>query len=399
MGSPARTKQLAALSRTSGHGQGGLSLVELMVAMALSLLIVMALTGLFVDVSRSNAEMAKTNTQIENARFAMQFLRNDLIHAGYWNAHIPEFDDLSHTGAPTDYPTAIPAPCAEFDDWDTNVDGLVDAADDYVRGLMAIPLQAYDSVPSGCTLPNYLADTDVLLVRHAQTCAVGDVNCDPFDPNELYFTNANCYSGQINAGINFTLDPNSPVTPFELDCATPVAPRRYVQSIYYIRDYAVDPGDAIPTLVRSEFGFSGGELKQQPAQALVEGIERFRVELGLDRKSDTGEDVDPNDPIAWADEDVRYSPRNRGDGVPESFVHCEPSCALDELTNVVAVKLFLLARATEVSAGYADTKTYQLGSGFTVAAADLPAGTGFKRHAFSSTVRLNNVSGRRETPP
>jgi type IV pilus assembly protein PilW len=44
-------------------------------------------------------------------------------------------------------------------------------------------------------------------------------------------------------------------------------------------------------------------------------------------------------------------------------------------------------------AGYTDGKTYSLGT-TTLG----PFNDNFKRHVFSSTVRLNNISGRRETP-
>ena len=56
----------------------GFTLVELMIAMTLGLLIMTALVTLFVDTSRTNREMAKTNSQIENARFALQILEEDL---------------------------------------------------------------------------------------------------------------------------------------------------------------------------------------------------------------------------------------------------------------------------------------------------------------------------------
>jgi type IV pilus assembly protein PilW len=63
------------------------------------------------------------------------------------------------------------------------------------------------------------------------------------------------------------------------------------------------------------------------------------------------------------------------------------------LTNVAAVKLYVLTRANLATPGYTDTKTYTLGS-TTLG----PFSDSFKRHVFSTTVRLINVSGRRETP-
>ncbi|MNF89287.1 hypothetical protein D3C84_718050 [compost metagenome] len=90
------------------------------------------------------------------------------------------------------------------------------------------------------------------------------------------------------------------------------------------------------------------------------------------------------------------SPTNRGDGVPDDeYVHCSSVCTVDRLINVVAVKLHLLVRSQTVSQGYVDSKSYTLGDQTIT-----PASTevGYKRHVFSTVVRLNNVSGRRETP-
>jgi type IV pilus assembly protein PilW len=63
------------------------------------------------------------------------------------------------------------------------------------------------------------------------------------------------------------------------------------------------------------------------------------------------------------------------------------------LTNVVTVRIHVLARSLEPTQGYSDTKTYTLGTG-TMG----PFGDGFKRHVFTTTVRLINPAGRRETP-
>ncbi|MOA03033.1 hypothetical protein D3C78_1225160 [compost metagenome] len=124
--------------------------------------------------------------------------------------------------------------------------------------------------------------------------------------------------------------------------------------------------------------------------------------MGIDRISDdltdiidTGSDTaDPyRDPVDWADDDNLTSPTNRGDGVPDEFVHCSGACTVDRLINVVAVKLNLLVRSQTVTQGYVDSKSYTLGDQSIAAAND-----GYKRHVFSTVVRLNNISGRRETP-
>lgn len=380
----------------AGRAQHGLSLVELMIAMALSLVIVSAIAQLFAGMSRANQEMAKTSSQIENARFSMQFITNDLVHAGYWDSFVPQFDDLTFDDLePTDYPTGVLDPCG------TPTFPLSDTVKNQLIGL---PIQVYSAVPGACStvLPDKLADTDVLVVRHANTCVPGDANCEAYATGKLYFQASNCEE-DLDLGITHALDPNSHLLR-QIACGTTVeSNRKVIQNIYYIRDYAETSGDGIPTLMRSEFDLVGGALAQQPAVPLVEGIERFRVELGIDDESDTGDEVfpkvatppDPNNIIKWANPANLTSPTNRGDGVPDGvFIHCGSGCNVYQLANVVAVKLYILARADVATPGYTDTKDYKLGS----PAAIGPFNDSFKRHVFSTTVRLNNIAGRRETP-
>jgi type IV pilus assembly protein PilW len=61
--------------------------------------------------------------------------------------------------------------------------------------------------------------------------------------------------------------------------------------------------------------------------------------------------------------------------------------------NTTAVRLWVLARSREPTQGYTDTKEYIL-AGETYG----PYDDGFKRHVYSTTLRLPNISGRRERP-
>ena len=100
--------------------QAGLSLVELMVAMTISLLILGALVALFTNTSRSNREFARANSMIESGRLAIQVLEADILHAGYWGTYVAGFDDQTAGGVPVDAPTALPDPCFAYDPaaWD-----------------------------------------------------------------------------------------------------------------------------------------------------------------------------------------------------------------------------------------------------------------------------------------
>jgi type IV pilus assembly protein PilW len=365
--------------------QAGLSLVELMVAMTISLLILGALVALFSNTSRSNREFARANGMIESGRLAIQVLEADILHAGYWGTYVAAFDDQTANGVPLDAPTAVPDPCFAYD--------AVAWAGAYIDNLIGVPMQAYDdaTVCAG-VITDRLAGTDVLVVRHAENCVPGDSpNCEPLVAGRLYFQASLCLTDLESSYLGtagFTLT--------QRDCVTPAEQRRFMSTIYYVRDYAETPGDGVPTLMRSEFDLAAGVLGHQPAVPLIEGINGFRVEFGVDDLSETGAAVDYTAAVDWVDPDTRTSATNRGDGVPDdAFIHCTTAvpCAVGDLANITAVRLYVLARSLDASQGFEDTKTYALGD--TVLG---PFNDAFQRHLFVTTVRLPNVLGRRITP-
>ena len=389
-----------AIMRTSK----GFSLIELMIGITLGLLIMTALVSLYLNISNNNQEMAKTNSQIENGRYAIQILESDLEHAGFWGGYLPQFDDLSASTstAPTDVPDAIPGACDSYSTWPTTDPQY----SQYRYNLIGVPVQTYSGVPTGCStlIANKTTNTDVLLVRHAAMCSPGDTNCEADVSGKLYFQFSRCASDSNK----FRLD-TSNFTLRKLKCTTTTSSdpndgysekRKFVSNIYYVRNYSVTSSDGIPTLVRSSFDLNSGSLAQQTPEPLISGIEGFRVELGVDSISDDGTDIINNSDttllynaaIKWANANVLTSPRNRGDGMPDAFER-PATLTLAKYTNVVVAKIYILARAEKATPSYTDQKTYTLGS-TTLG----PFNDHYKRHLFSATIRLNNVSGRRETP-
>jgi type IV pilus assembly protein PilW len=387
MKAPSRARYLRAHAAAA---QRGLTLIELMVSIAITLIIVAALITLYLNVSRSNREMVKVNRQIENGRLAVHVLDNEVAHAGFWENYMPQFDDLTLTTVPADVPAVVPDPCLPYT--------AANWTDDYKRSLLNIPVQSYEDVPAGCAaiVTHKKADTDVLVVRHAGTCFAGTLNCESDLPaGKLYFQSSLCAT---QTPSTFELNTAVFTGILRKDCTAPALKRRFISDIYYVRDYAEAEDDGIPTLVRSRLDTAGGTPVYPEPVALIEGIEGFRVELGLDTLGKTGLAVNYTQAINWLDATNKTTPTNRGDGSPDgAFVRCTTAtpCTADQLINTVAVKFYLLARSIEPSPGHTDNKTYTLGS-----AATLPAyNDQYKRHVFSTTVRLTNVAGRRETPP
>ena len=413
----------------------GFTLVELLIGVALGLLIMIALIAVYLNVTRTNSEMAKTNSIIENGRFAIDVLNEDLLHAGYWGGHVPQFENLSYTAVPGDVPataTLALGPCLAYTSWDDVADADYQTYRDFIIGN---PVQVYNAVPTGCSavVTDRKADTDVLVVSHADTCTPGSTNCDAFDAQKVYFQASLCHH-EINdmspkRPYVFTASTTGAGTTTYVaknrGCAAEVswpggtsgtyAPiRKFVSNIYYIRTWANSSGDGIPTLVRASFNKNGATPQYDTtATALIEGIENLKIELGVDAAgrcagstNDYARAVD-NTIVGGgmvapatcvynaATTNANTMPTIRGDGSPETYVWCDATCTAAQLRDVVAARIYILARGREASPGHTDTRTYVLGSNsVTPATAD----QGYKRQVFQTTVRFMNVSGRRETP-
>ena len=342
-------------SPAHGRGQRGLSLIELMVAITIGMLVVAALLALFVNITRTNNEMSKANRQIENGRFAIQILQGDLQHAGFWGR-------LGYSMPPAPSfpaPTAIPDPCLV---WDAATR----------QNLVAMPVQGYadGGALGGCGIGGVLASSDVLVVRHANTCTTGTAGCDGGSDDGPQIQVSACQAGSPPPEAQYVLESSADSAEFTLtqkDCTTIAPLRKLVSNVYYLAS-----SEGQPTLMRASL--RGGGYSVEP---LIEGIEAMRFEYGIDTLGRNG---------------LPTSPTNPPDGSADTYVSCAP-CDLSQLANVVAVKVHLLARNLEPTPGYTDSKAYQLGA-TAVAAANDP----YKRHVFSTTVRLVNVSGRREQP-
>src|SRR5262249_25624394 len=97
--------------------QRGFSIVELMVALTIGLLLLTLLAVILSNASRSQRETFLAAEQIENGRYAVDMLSDDIHHAGFWGyysgtltapAGLPEPRDTST--APPQAPQASPPP-------------------------------------------------------------------------------------------------------------------------------------------------------------------------------------------------------------------------------------------------------------------------------------------------
>ena len=87
--------------------QRGLSLVELMIALAMGLMILGSLTAVFVTSTKVRQENDRFAEQIENGRIAVDLMGQDLRTTGFWDAL-----DVTQLNPPA----SLPDPCTTSSD-------------------------------------------------------------------------------------------------------------------------------------------------------------------------------------------------------------------------------------------------------------------------------------------
>ena len=323
----------------------GVSMVELLIAMALGLVVLGALATLFANSSRSRAELERNSRQIENGRFAMELLTEDLRMAGFYG-------ELNVAGL------LVPATSDPCDLTPANW-----------AASIPVHVQGYDNgagLPPGCPVVDLKPGTDVVAIRRVAMCEAGVNGCPAAVNTRPYFQATRCQT-------------ELPGTPYKLDmlaggafnlhtrnCTTVAGLRQYIVRIYYISTNN-GYGQAIPTLKRLEF--TGTGFTDTP---LVEGIEELNIEYGIDNAPATP------------------------DGVPDVYTTAPGSVAA--FANAMTARIYLLARNIESSPGYTDTKTYYLGKDAGGNPISIRPGGDVRRHAYSGLVRIVNPANRRDTP-
>lgn len=358
----------------------GFSMVELMVALTIGTVILIGITTLFANSGSSREEMERSGQLIENGRFAIELLFEDLRHAGFYG----------HYSSLTTFPAALPDPC------DLDAADLLSAMPLAIQGYAAANLTTRPNLSAtscdntnstaGDTALSLLVDnnlqpgSDVLVVRRAETTlftgtpTIGDAYLQASNQTALI------QFGAAGASVP-TTTANGGANTLTLFGGVASPTRKYHVHIYFVAPCAIGSGtngvcssgdDDIPTLKRLELTASGGATRFE-IHPLVEGVEYFKLEYGVDNTPGT----------------ASLFTGFIGDGIPDSYTAAPAGTAA--WGSVVAVRSYLLIRNLESTRGHNDDKSYTLGATAVAAANDE-----FKRHVFSNETRLTNVAGRRE---
>jgi type IV pilus assembly protein PilW len=232
---------------TRGHMQG-MTLVEVMIAMVIGLIILGAMSNVLINNLRTSGEIEKVGRQIENGRFALQFMVDDISNAGF-------FGGARMAGA-------------------VEVLDFCDTSEAHERILL--PALAIEDVAPGACTPNVKDDTQVLIVRRFSTSSRPTTDIQ------------DCPEKMTCVQVNPVGEPTFTAGPMEIrihnnnDFAAVYIP---VMNIYYV--------DTSDRLRLTSLTWDAGEATTKN-EILVEGIEMLnfqqdgtRITINLLARSET----------------------------------------------------------------------------------------------------------------
>jgi type IV pilus assembly protein PilW len=321
------------------HKQHGMTLIELMVALAIGAFLMIGAITVFMQ-SRTTFRVTESLARMqENARFALDLIETDVRMAHYWGLNTVT-STVANRAAPT--AGAFPGlvhPCGN--NWAVNLDQAVQGSN--------------NGYGMGCagTLPQATADT--LVVRHASE--------DPVVPA------AGGLHIQSVRGTADSLIFVGTAIPPGYTVATSQTHRLLANGYYVSRTSALSiAANLVPSLRVQALQLNGAGAVQN--QELITGIEDLQVQFGVDTnvpghidRGSIDRYVNPNDPM--------ITPGAAG---------------FDPNASVLAVRIWLRVRAERPENGFQDIAVYQY--------ADQnvgPFNDNFRRMVVSKTIYLRNA--------
>jgi type IV pilus assembly protein PilW len=308
----------------------GFSLVELMVALVITLILLAGIGQIFLSSKKSYTLQDSLSRMQESGRYAMDMLSQDLRRAGYWGGNA----DISEIGGTLPLLTEN-GNClgSGNNDWARMLDKKVFGLNDNRTN--------YDCLPN-TTLPSQ----DVLVVRFAAPWQVGGTTTPTFLNNHFYLRSS-LFEGKLFRGSD---EASNPIT------AAAVRTSELVSRVYFINPATAAGtnkcgGGTVPSLYR--LGLVNGV---PTVEEVAYGVENLQVQYGIDTNNDDSVD---------------------------SFVNAAgPADSMWDQT--IAVRIWLLVRSECPDTGYTNDTTYAMGD------VSSTFNDSYRRKLYTSTIRLRN---------
>ncbi len=262
--------------------QQGLTLVELMVAMVLSLFLIAGVMQVYLSNTQAYRMTEASSRVQENARFAFRFLTKDIRMAGYQGCAGQAMTVTNTLNGNAsflyDFEVALEGFEAGGNEWSPSINAAITnplAGSDIIviRGMFGSGAEITGQPSNSADCNNYSSYTAVLKISNANSLSDGDIviagNC----------TRASIFQiTQINNGGNIVHNTGGARSPGNStkDLAACYAGNGQLQKItttaFYIRN---NPAN-IPSLYRKDISNAAAV-----AQELVEGVESMDITYGI----------------------------------------------------------------------------------------------------------------------
>lgn len=316
----------------------GFSLVELMVAVTISLVLLVGLIQVFISSKRSYLIQDSIARMQENGRYAVELLNDDLRLAGYLGGNA---DVTTITGSAS--PVVPDGSCVGNGDnqWGRMIARGIFGIDDALTGYACIRAGGNSPQPG-----DYLSG-DVLTVRYAKPTRLQAANSAT---SRGYYLKSSPMDGQIELVNSRDRAIDSFFTPLS---DMPVTFNKLEAYTYYSGHQESDCNGnavAVPALYRLALSTDGTPRREE----IIRGVENLQVQYGVDSDND---------------------------GSPNQYENAD---TITDWRTVRAVRLWFLIRDECPSTAYQNTNTYVMGD------SNLVANDNFRRHLYTTTVMLRN---------
>ncbi|GAB57868.1 PilW family protein [Rheinheimera nanhaiensis] len=229
----------------------GFTLSELLIAMALSLLIIsMALTA-FSSLNRSVRQTQQLAELQQNAQLINSVFQRELANIGFWGGRA-----LPETAIGTVLPAAPPGDC---------VDPAFDSGSFPAAGKPFVTL--YAGLALSCIV-SPLAGSEILQLKRL----IGQPTAPAqFRQNRFYFE-ANWQQSRFVDTTSAELATGGDYLPYQ-------------HLVFYLQQQQVD-GEALPVLMRKRLSRNAAGAAVISTDAILDGVERLHFEFGIDTNAD-----------------------------------------------------------------------------------------------------------------
>jgi type IV pilus assembly protein PilW len=231
--------------------QSGFTLIELMISLSLGVAISWVVLDVSLNAMRNSRDIIATGDVIEKGVYLGDLLKREIKHAGFYGRITSTNIVLSPDSPQTDWCTVTPT-----------------------KRHLTTPVFGINNITSLCTDTGLLVDSDVLMIRRASTAVAPSLLVAAQHYIQSNFDDVILATG---VAANFTLT--------GMDGTTLAPIHEFYQDVYYV--------DSDKNFKRRRL--VNGEIEDEP---LIEGVDDFQVQYGIDTDADNIADTFTTTPLS-----------------------------------------------------------------------------------------------------